>query len=331
MRDKLSPKTATFVAIVFLIPLLTYGMDRFLQWLSTHGIHVPLPFGSSSVLRVLTELYLYMLLAVGLNLVVGNLRRPDVGFAAFYLVGGYTAGLLMTKLGWNYWIVLVLAAIHGAVWGLLRAALTLWLRGVYFAVATFAIAGVLYVFVKHGGESIGAADGTVYGIPAPTIFGHELYYNWQHYYHILCLLALTVFVAYRLSNSRIVLTDLGERTDVAENAVPRLRQSYCFVGFAISAAIGAIGGAFFAQFRANINPDAFSPWESILVLCMVVLGGRGNIRGAIIGAGVIGLVSEVLRLLLPIQFSSLRYLVFGALTILVMRCCPAGVFSVKRQ
>ena len=262
---------------------------------------------------------------------VGNLRRPDVGFAAFYLVGGYTAGLLMTKLGWNYWIVLVLAAIHGAVWGLLRAALTLWLRGVYFAVATFAIAGVLYVFVKHGGESIGAADGTVYGIPAPIIFGYELYYNWQHYYHILCLLALTVFVAYRLSNSRIVLTDSGERTDVAENAEPRLRQSYCFVGFAISAAIGAIGGAFFAQFRANINPDAFAPWESILVLCMVVLGGRGNIRGAIIGAGVIGLASEVLRLLLPIQFSSLRYLVFGALTILVMRCCPAGVFSVKRQ
>ena len=75
----------------------------------------------------------------------GQLRRPDVGFAAFYLVGGYTAGLMMTKLGWNYWMVLVVAAIHGAVWGLLRSVLTLWLRGVYFAAATFAFAGVLYV------------------------------------------------------------------------------------------------------------------------------------------------------------------------------------------
>jgi branched-chain amino acid transport system permease protein len=331
MRDKLSPKTAAFVVIVILFPLLTHGMDLFLQWLSTRGIYVPLPFGSSSLLRVLTELYLYMLLAVGLNIVMGSFRRPDVGFAAFYLIGGYTAGLLMTKMGWTYWIVLVLAAIHGALWGLLRAALTLWLRGVYFAVATFAIAGVLYAFVKHAGASIGAPDGTVYGIPAPTIFGYELYYNWQHYYHILCLLALTVFVAYRLSHSRIVWTDSGERRDVAETIETQPQQPYCFVVFAISAAIGAIGGAFFAQFRANINPDAFAPWESITVLCMVVIGGMGSIRGAIIGAGVIGLVSEVLRLLLPIQFGSVRYLVFGALILLVMRCCPAGVFSVKRN
>ncbi len=330
MRDKLSPKTAIVVVIAILLPLLTHGMDLFLQWLSTRGIYVPLPFGSSSLLRVLTELYLYMLLAVGLNIVMGSFRRPDVGFAAFYLIGGYTAGLLMTKLGWNYWIVLVLAAIHGALWGLLRAALTLWIRGVYFAVATFALAGVLYVVVKHGGESIGAPDGTVYGIPAPTIFGHELYYNWQHYYHILCLLVVTVFAAYRLTSSRMTLTDSGERTDAAEIAEPQRRRPHDFLAFAISAAIGAIGGAFFAQFRANINPDAFAPWESILVLCMVVVGGLGSIRGAILGAGVIGLANEVLRLLLPIQFSSLRYVVFGALALLVMRCCPAGLLSVRR-
>ena len=319
------------MVIVFLLPLLTYGMDLFLQWLSTRGIYVPIPFGSSSLLRVLTELYLYMLLAVGLNIVAGQLRRPDIGFAAFYLVGGYTAGMLMAKLGWNYWIVLVLAAIHGAFWGLLRTALTLWLRGIYFAAATFGFAGLLYVAVKHGGASIGAAGGTVYGIPAPTIFGYELYYNWQHYYHILCLLVFAVFIVYRLHNSWFVLADSGERSDAAENVEPPLRQSYGFVGFAVSAAIGAIGGAFFAQFRANINPDAFAPWESILVLCMVVVGGLGSIRGALLGAGVVGLANEVLRLLLPIQFSSLRYLIFGALAILVMRCCPKGVFSAKRS
>ena len=225
---------------------------------------------------------------------------------------------------------LVLAAIHGALWGLLRTALTLWLRGLYFAVATFAFAGVLYAVVKHGGESIGASDGTVYGIPAPTILGHELYYNWQHYYHILCLLALAVFVAYRLTGSRMVLTDAGKLEHAAENVEPQLRHSHGFLAFAISAAIGAIGGAFFAQFRANINPDAFAPWESILVLCMVVVGGLGSIRGAILGAGIIGLANEVLRLMIPIQFSSLRYLVFGALALLVLRCCPAGLLSVRR-
>ncbi|MDE0299400.1 MAG: branched-chain amino acid ABC transporter permease [Candidatus Poribacteria bacterium] len=331
MRDKPSLKTVISVAIVLLLPLLTYGMDLFLQWLSTRGIYVPIPFGSSTVLRVLTELYLYMLLAVGLNVVVGNLRRPDVGFAAFYLVGGYTAGLLMTKLGWNYWIVLVLAAIHGALWGLLRTAITLWLRGIYFAVATFGFAGLLYVAVKHGGASIGAPDGAVYGIPAPTVMGYELYYNWQHYYHILCLLVITLFIAYSLRNSRSNLVDLGGRNHAEQNVESEPRQSYYFAGCAISAAIGAAGGAFFAQFRANINPDAFAPWESILVLCMVVVGGKGSIRRVLLGAGIVGLANEVLRLLLPIQFSSLRYLVFGALAILVMRCCPAGVFSAKRS
>ncbi len=323
MQVKPPLKTAIFVAIVSLLPLLTYGMDLFLQWLSTRDIFVPIPFGGSSVLRVMAELYLYMLLAIGLNIAAGQLRRPDVGFAAFYLVGGYTAGLLMTKLGWNYWVVLVLAAMHGALWGLLRTALTLWLRGIYFAVATFAFAGLLYVAVKHGGSSIGAPNGTVYGIPAPTVFGHELYFNWQHYYHILCLLVFAVFIAYRLRNSQSVFLE-------AETVEPQPRQSFYFVGFAVSAAIGAVGGAFFAQFRANINPDAFAPWESILVLCMVVVGGLGSIRGALLGAGVVGLANEILRMLLPIQFSNLRYLVFAALAILVMRCCPAGLLSVRR-
>lgn len=331
MQDKLSRKTAVYVVVVFLLPLLTYGMDLFLQWLTTRGIYLPLPFGGSSLLRILAELYLYMLLAVGLNIVVGHLRRPDVGFAAFYLIGGYTAGLLMTKLGWNYWIVLALAAIHGALWGLLRAVITSRLKGIYFAAATFGCAGALYLLVKHAGASIGAPDGTVYGIPAPTIFGHELYYNWQHYYHILCLLALAVFVAYRLSNSRDILTNSGGRPDVAEDEEPQLPRLYYFGAFAISAAIGAIGGAFFAQFRANINAEAYAPWESILALCMVVVGGRGNIRGAIIGAGVIGLASEVLRVALPIQFSGARYVVFAIVTIVVLRCCPEGLFSGKRR
>ena len=331
MQDKLSRKTAAYVVVVCLLPFLTYGTDRILQWLTTRGIYLPLPFGSSSLLRILAELYLYMLLAVGLNIAAGNLRRPDVGFSAFYLIGGYTAGLLMTKLGWNYWIVLALAAIHGALWGLLRAALISRLKGIYFAAATFGFAGALYLFVKQAGASIGAPGGSVYGIPAPTIFGHELYYNWQHYYHILCLLALTVFVAYRLSNSRDILTDSGGRPDVAEDEKARLPRLYYFGAFALSAAIGAVGGAFFAQFRANINAEAYAPWESILALCMVVVGGRGSIGGAIIGAGVIGLASEVLRVLLPIQFSGARYVVFAAVTVLVLRCCPAGLFSGKRK
>jgi branched-chain amino acid transport system permease protein len=267
-----------------------------------------------------------MLLAVGLNIVTGFTGLLDLGYVGFYLVGGYTAGLLMARLGWSYWIALPLAAIHGAIWGLLRGAPTLRLTGDYFAIVTFGFSELLFRIVKNEEWLIGGPNGFVTDIPAPKLLRYELYAYWQQYYHILILLLLTVLVTYRLHNSRVGRAWAAIRADerAAESMGINLRE-YKALAFALSASIGAIGGAFFAQFQINISAGAFEFWESILILCMIVLGGMGSIRGSMVGAAILGSLGEILR-----PFGGARYLAFGVILILMMRFRPSGLLSMRR-
>ena len=326
MRDKLSAKTITLLAVVCLFPLLTYGVDVAVDWLYDRDISLPVPSGDY-ILRILAQAYLYMLLALGLNIVPGFTGLLDLGYVGFYLVGGYTAGLLMARLGLSYWLALPLAAINGAIWGLLRGAPTLRLTGDYFAIVTFGFAELLFRIVKNEEWLIGGPNGLVTDIPAPNLFGHELYQYWHQYYHILILLVLTIVVVYRLQNSRVGRAWAAIREDerAAESMGINLRE-YKSLAFAVSAAIGAVGGAFFAQFQVNISAGAFEFWESIFILCMVVLGGMGSIKGAIIGAGILGSLGELLR-----PFGGARYLIFGIILVLMMRFRPAGLLSIRRQ
>jgi branched-chain amino acid transport system permease protein len=159
------------------------------------------------------------------------------------------------------------------------------------------------------------------------LFGHELYKYWQQYYHILILLILTIIAVYRLQNSRVGRAWVAIREDerAAESMGINLRE-YKSLAFAVSAAIGAVGGAFFAQFQVNISAGAFEFWESIFILCMIVLGGMGSIKGAVIGAGILVSLGELLR-----PFGGARYLIFGVILILMMRFRPAGLISIKQQ
>ena len=210
---------------------------------------------------------------------------------------------------------------------------TLRLTGDYFAIVTFGFSELLFRIVKNEEWLIGGPNGFVTNIPAPTLLGHELYQYWQQYYHILFLLILTIVVVYRLQNSRVGRAWAAIREDerAAESMGINLRE-YKSLAFAISAAIGAIGGAFFAQFQVNISAGAFEFWESILILCMIVLGGMGSIRGAILGAAILSSLGEVLREVLQrFQLGGARYLVFGIILILMMRFRPAGLLSMKKQ
>jgi len=140
-------------------------------------------------------------------------------------------------------------------------------------------------------------------------------------------LALVILVTYRLHNSRVGRAWAAIRADerAAESMGIDLRE-YKALAFAVSAAIGATGGAFFAQFQINISAGAFEFWESILILCMIVLGGMGSIKGSLIGAAILGSLGEVLR-----PFGNARYLIFGVILILMMRFRPAGLLSAQRD
>ena len=197
MRDKLTPKNIILFSLVCFFPLLMYAVDYINLLLSYRDIFLPTPSGDY-ILFIVVQVGLYTLLAVGLNIVCGFTGLLDLGYVGFYLVGGYTAGLLMVRLGFSYWMVLPLAVLNGALWGLLRGAPTLRLTGDYFAIVTFGFAELLYRIVKNEIWLIGDINGFVKNIPHITLFGIKLNQNWHHYYHILILLALVIFVTYRL-------------------------------------------------------------------------------------------------------------------------------------
>jgi len=285
--------------------------------------------GGDYLLWIVVQAALYMLLAVGLNIVCGFTGLLDLGYVGFYLVGGYTAGLLMVRLGFSYWLVLPIAVLNGAMWGLLRGVSTLRLTGDYFAIVTFGFGELLFRIVKNEEWLIGDINGFVKYIPPPTIFGVELDQNWHHYYHILVLLFFVVFVTYRLQHSRVGRAWVAIREDeqAAESMGINVNR-YKSLAFAVSAAIGALGGAFFAQFLTTFSAEAFEFWESIFILCMVVLGGMGSIKGAMIGGAILGSLGEVLRYI-PYQFGGARYLIFGVILILLMRFRPGGLMVKK--
>ena len=280
------------------------------------------------MLRIIARAYLYMLLAVGLNIVCGFTGLLDLGYVGFYLIGGYTVGLLTARLGFTYWIALPLAVLNGALWGLLRGAPTLRLTGDYFAIVTFGFAELLFRIVKNEQWLIGAPNGQLRDIPSPTLFGITFNQNWHNYYHILILLILVVFITHRLQHSRVGRAWVAIREDeqAAESMGINVSR-YKSLAFAVSAAIGGLGGGFIAQFQVNISAPFFEFWESILILCMVVLGGMGSIRGAMVGAAILGSLGEILRpgFIIPYQFGNARYLIFGIILILLMRFRPGGL------
>ncbi len=331
MQDKLTAKNIIFGLLICFFPLLMYAVDYISLLLSYRDIYLPTPSGDY-ILYSVVQIGLYTLLAVGLNIVCGFTGLLDLGYVGFYLVGGYTAGLLMVRFGFSYWMVLPLAVLNGALWGLLRGAPTLRLTGDYFAIVTFGFAELLFRIVKNEIWLIGDINGFVKNIPRATIFGMELDQNWHHYYHILILLALVIFVTYRLQHSRVGRAWVAIREDEQAAASMGIDISrYKSLAFAVSAAIGALGGAFLAPWSSIISARSFEFWESILVLCMVILGGKGSIKGSVIGAIILGSLSEILREVLSNfpQFGGARYLMFGVILVVLMRYRPDGLIFKK--
>lgn len=287
-----------------------------------------LPFGSSTnyILRVATMTCLYMILALGLNIVPGFNGLLDLGYVGFYGIGAYTAGLLTIHYNLSFWVILPLAAINGALWGVLLGVPTLRLTGDYFAIVTFGFSELVVLFLRNELWLTRGPMGLP-GIAPPSIFGHPMTQDWEFYYLILALLGLVVFVVNRLEDSRIGRAWYAIReNEIAAQCCGINLIHYKVVAFAISASIGAVGGSFYARWFKFIHPDMFKFWESILVLCLIVFGGLGTIRGAMLGALVLIPLSEILRAILPQGLFNARYLIYGLILVVMMRFRPNGLF-----
>jgi len=309
--------------------------------------------------RILDFALLYTMLALGLNIVVGYAGLLDLGYIAFYAVGAYLYALLASPhfgLHLPFWALLPLGAAVAGLFGLLLGAPTLRLRGDYLAIVTLGFGEIIRIFlnnlnapvnITNGPQGVNLIDPIVIGgysfNQVHVFFGVSLPGVYSYYYLFLILTLLVIFVSLRLQNSRIGRAWVAIREDeVAAEAMGINARNVKLLAFAMGASFAGISGGLFAGFQGFISPESFNLFESIIILCMIVLGGMGNIPGVILGAVLLTVFPEALRYIGELQDylfgrivvdpTDLRMLVFGLALILIMIFRPAGLLpSVRRR
>jgi len=304
-----------------IIPIILVGL--FLPWL---------PFnGADYITRVATLTLLYIALALGLNIIVGFTGLLDLGYVGFYGIGAYAAGLLSIHYGVPFYILMPLCLCAGALSGVILGAPTLRLTGDYFAIVTFGFAELVILVVRN---EIWLTRGPmgIAGIPPVNLFGYTFTKPYEYFYLIFIIFFFVFTIVKRLENSKIGRAWFAIREDeTAARCCGINIVRYKVLAFAISASIGGIGGCFFAKWFSFIHPDMFKFWESILILCLIVFGGMGNIYGVILGTLVLIPITEILRNILPQDFVQARYLIFGILLIIMMRFRPNGLIPFNKR
>lgn len=288
------------------------------------GAAVLLPFASSNyLLDVLTSAILYAILATALNITVGMTGVLVLGFIGFYAVGAYTTGILTAKFALcGFWVALPLSGLVAMFCGVLLGIPALRLKGDYLAVVTLGFGEIIRIFLTNLNGLTGGPNG-ILGIKRPSFGFFTLDDPRDFYWFVLVMLALIVLVVYRLANSRYGRSWIAIReNEMAASALGINVFRKHLLSFSLSAFFGGIAGSLFAVKQGFISPDSFTFYESVLVLCMVVLGGIGNVVGSVTGALLLIVVPEFLR-----EFSLYRMLVFGAVMIAFMVFRPNGLLG----
>lgn len=270
-------------------------------------------------LDVATFVLFYVVLAQGLNIVVGYTGLLDLGYAAFFAVGAYTTAILMTTFAWSFWLTLPVALIFAIVAGVIVGAPTLRLRSDYLAIVTLGFGEITRITVTNL-DITGAASG-IYGIPRPAIGSYVITSQTDFYYLALFVAVLAIFIVYRLGNSRIgrAWSYIREDEDAAEAmGVNRVRLK--LLSYVSGSIIGSFAGSIFAVKMTAIAPLSFNFQQSVLILLAVVLGGLGSIRGVVIGAVIVVVLPEFLR-----EIDEWRFLLFGAALVAMMIFRPQGL------
>ena len=340
--------------------------DRRVVWIAFIVLAVvlaTLPFIAGHTLgrtwvRVLDFALLYILLALGLNIVVGYAGLLDLGYIAFYAVGAYVYALLASPhfgLHWPLWAVLPLGAAVAGVFGMVLGAPTLKLRGDYLAIVTLGFGEIVRIFltnlnapinITNGPQGISLIDPIKFGdfsLSAPhQLFGISFTGVYTYYYLFLALVLLVVFISLRLQHSRVGRAWIAIREDeVAAEAMGINTRNIKLLAFAVGASFGGLSGGLFAGFQGFVSPESFNLFESIIVLCMIVLGGMGHVPGVILGAILLTTLPEALRYIgvaqtalfgeVYVDPSDLRMLLFGIALIAVMIFRPAGLWPSPRR
>jgi branched-chain amino acid transport system permease protein len=326
------------IVVVYPFAMLSiYGPGGSIKWIDNFGI----------------QILIYIMLGWGLNIVVGLAGLLDLGYVAFYAVGAYSYAILATEFGYSFWILLPVAGILAAFWGIILGFPVLRLRGDYLAIVTLAFGEIIRLVLINWKDFSNGYEG-ISGIPRPTFFGvpflpgpngfaaflgipfSPIHRTIFLFYVILAMALVTAYVTLRLRRLPVGRAWEALREDeIACRSLGINTTTTKLTAFATGAMFGGFAGAFFAARQGFISPESFVFSESAIILAIVVLGGMGSLIGVVIAAVVMIGGTELMRELgflkaiFGADFDPTKYrmLLFGLGMVLIMLWKPRGLIS----
>jgi branched-chain amino acid transport system permease protein len=342
-RAAAAAKIALIAALVLLLAALPFVVDALI---------------GRAWVRIIDVALLFAMLAIGLNVVVGYAGLLDLGFIAFFGIGAYTYALLASPhfgLHYPFWLLLPLGAFVAGCFGVVLGAPTLRLRGDYLAIVTLGFGEIIRIFLVNLNRPFNLTNGP-HGVTlidplrigpldlskTHDLFGLQVAAVHCYFFVFLICVSLAIVLSLRLENSRIGRAWIAIREDeIAAKAMGINTRNIKLLAFAMGATFGGVSGGLFAAFQGFVSPESFKLVDSIMILCMVVLGGMGHVPGVVLGAVLLTALPEALRYVQPLQQqllgrvyvdpADLRMLLFGLALVLMMRFRPQGLWPSRRR
>ena len=288
----------------------------------------------------------FILLALGLNIVVGFAGLLDLGYAAFFAIGSYSYAMLASQ-QFNthvpFWVMLFVASAIAAVFGILLGAPTLRLRGDYLAIVTLGFGEIVPQTFLNLSDYTNGPNG-ISSLDQPSLFGHSFGISsaTPYYFVLLALIAFAVFVSRNLQDSRLGRTWMAIREDELAARHMGINTTIAKLSaFALGASFSGLAGVAYAAKLSLVSPDQFQFNVSVLVLSMLVLGGMGSITGAIVGSFVLSFINSFLLPqsttlvhaigLTNLDFTNYRYMIYGVILVGMMLFRPGGLIPSRQR
>jgi branched-chain amino acid transport system permease protein len=308
---------------------------------------------NSSHISAVADAGYILLLAFGLNIIVGYTGLLALGFAAFFAIGAYTYAFVASPqlataahpggIHWSFWIMLVVSAAVAAAFGAILGAPTLRLRGDYLAIVTLGFGEIVPQLFQNLDKWTGGPDG-IAAIDQPTLFGYSFGFNPTPYYYLyfivicICLLLLTNLRYSRLGRAWMAIRE----DELAAEHMGINTMTAKLLAFSMGAAFAGIAGAIYAAKLSTVSPSGFDFNMSIMILAAIVLGGMGNLSGVLLGGGIIALLNFLIlpqasnwahalgtklnvAFLMSVDLTQYRFMLYGIILVLVMLFRPEGL------
>lgn len=304
----------------------------------------PIGDRNEATFNVLTDAGIFVLLALGLNIVVGFAGLLDLGYAAFFAIGAYTYGMLASPqfgLHFPFWVLLFLAAGIAALFGIVLGAPTLRLHGDYLAIVTLGFGEIVPQIFQNLTQYTGGPNG-IGALDFPSFFGRSFgQHTIPYYYVVLVLIAIGAWIASNLRDSRLGRAWMAIREDelaARHMGIDTTRTK--LAAFALGASFSGLAGVVFAAKLGLVSPDLFQFQVSVLIVSMLVLGGMGNIAGVVLGALLLVLVNNVV---LPqanslaasagmhVDLGNYHFFIYGAILVAIMLFKPEGLLPSRQR